>query len=89
MELTLLGFHSLKESLDLCVVRVIASNGNAHTACRRDGVRDFIDRSGRRVRGGGGRSPGRVDNCAPLSEKHGNALADASAGSSYDSDFTG
>jgi len=89
MELTLLGLHSLKESLDLCVVRVIASNGNAHTARRRDGVRDFIDRSGRRVRGGGGRSPGCVDNCAPLSEKHGNALADASAGSSYDSDFTG
>jgi hypothetical protein len=34
--MTLLGFHSFEESLDLCVIRMIAQNGNADSACRRN-----------------------------------------------------
>jgi len=44
--MTLLGFHSLEEGLDLCVIRMIAYNGNANSACRRNGLRYFTDRSG-------------------------------------------
>ena len=87
--MTLLGVHSLEQTLDLSVIRVIASNGNAHTTRRRDGVRDFIDRSEGGVGRGIRRSPAYINGCAPLSEQCGDALADASAGSSYDSDFTG
>lgn len=59
--MTLLGFHSLEESLDLCIIRLIARNGNANSACRGNGVRDFTDRSGICPRPGGRRSPRHVD----------------------------
>src|SRR5713101_6665877 len=35
IEMTLLDFHSLEQSLDLSVIRVIASNVNTHTTRRR------------------------------------------------------
>jgi hypothetical protein len=41
----MLGFHSLEESLDLCVICMIAHNGNANSACHRNGLRYFTDRS--------------------------------------------
>jgi hypothetical protein len=45
IEITLLGLYLLEESVDLSVVCVIASNGDAHTSQFRDGLRDFIDSS--------------------------------------------
>jgi hypothetical protein len=59
--LTLLGFRSLEESLDLCVIRMIAQNGNADSACRRNGLRDLTDRSRNCSRLEGRRSPRHVD----------------------------
>ena len=44
--MTVLGFHSLEEGLDVCVICMIAYNGNAKPACPRDGVHDFTDRPG-------------------------------------------
>jgi|HubBroStandDraft_3_1064219.scaffolds.fasta_scaffold2082544_1 hypothetical protein len=33
IKMTVLGFHSLEEGLDLCVICMIAYNGNANSAC--------------------------------------------------------
>jgi hypothetical protein len=78
----------------VCVVRVIASNGNTHTTRRCDSLCDFtdrsgIDRSGIRVWRDSRRSPRNVNGRASLSQHRGNALADTSGGSSYHRDLSG
>jgi hypothetical protein len=57
IKVTGLGFHSLEEGLDLCVICMIAYNRNANSACPRNGVRDFTDRPGSCPRLGGRRPP--------------------------------
>ncbi len=60
--MTVLGFHSLEEGLDLCVICMIAYKGNANSACpRNNGVRDFTDGPGSCPRLGGRRPPRHVD----------------------------
>src|SRR5260370_40907270 len=85
--MTLLCFHPLEKGLDLCVVRMIAPNGDAHTTRCRDGLRDFIDRSGSGFGCGGCRPPGDVNARPLLSEHRSDAFADPAAGSGYYCDF--
>ena len=68
--LHVLGFHPLKESLDLPVIRVIAWNGPAEATRRRDGLCDFMDRSASGVGRTSRRSPGNVTiaACSPRTE---------------------
>ena len=87
--MALLGFHSLEESLDLCVIRMITRNGNANSSCRRNRLRDFIDRPGMCSRPGGSRSPRHVDGCTLLTKQPRNTCADASTCPSDNRDFAG
>ena len=77
--MTLLGFHSLEEGLDLFVICMIADNGNANPACLRNGVRDFTDCPGSCPRLGGRRPPRHVDRRTLLTKQRYNTCADASA----------
>src|ERR1700733_557465 len=87
--MTVLGFQSLEEGLDLCVVCVIAYNGNANSACPRNGVRDFTDRPGSCPRLGGCRPPRHLDRRTLLTKQRCNTCADASACTRDNRDFAG
>jgi len=85
--MTLLGFHSLEEGLDLCVICMIAYNGYANSACCRNGLRYFTDRSGSCPRLGGRRPPRHVNRRTLLTKQRCNTCADASACARDNRDF--
>src|SRR5258708_36849092 len=87
--MTLLCFHPLEKGLYLCIVRMIARNGNAHTTRRRDRLCNLIDRSRSSIGCGSCRSPGNVNVRPLLSEYCSDALADPAARAGYYGDFTG
>src|SRR5260221_86897 len=89
IKMTLLGFHSLEEGLDLCVICMIAYNGNANSACRRNGLRYFTDRSGSCPRLGGPCPTPHVNRRTLLTKQRCNTCADASARSRDNRDFAG